>query len=63
MSYIRDGVEYGQSSDPIRWWSQIKTNSGYIQRVEVTASNAYEALNLMKSLYGSKLIYENVNQC
>jgi hypothetical protein len=63
MSYIRDGVEYRQSNDSHQWWSQIKTDGGYIQRVEVTATNAIDALNIMKSLYGSQLIYENVNRC
>ena len=64
MGYIRDGVEYGQSSDSHQWWSQIKTDGGYIQRVEVTATNAIDALNIMKSLYGSQLIYENnINRC
>ena len=63
MGYIRDGVEYGQSNDSRQWWAQIKTPSGYIQRVEVTAQNAVDAMNIMRSLYGSQLIYETINQC
>ena len=64
MGYIRDGIEYGQSSDSHQWWSLIKTDGGYIQRVEVTAQDAISAMNIMKSLYGSQLIYENnINRC
>ena len=39
------------------WWNVARIN-GYPQRVYCMASNAYEASNIFRSLYGSQLINE-----
>lgn len=39
------------------WWT-IANIDGYPQRVYCTATNAFEASNIFKNIYGDKLINE-----
>lgn len=45
-----------------QWWTMVNMN-GYPQKVYCTASNAFEATNIFKALYGSTLICEHANMC
>ena len=43
------------------WWGLVKTTTGGFMRVTVQADNAYQAQEMMKSLYGEKLLTEGAN--
>jgi hypothetical protein len=55
-------AQYGSSNDSYTWHTNVRFDSGMIQRVEIQAKNAYEALELFKALYGSQLISESVGR-
>ena len=46
---------YEHSNASHEWWTIVNMD-GYMQKVYCTASNAYEASNIFRSLYGSQLI-------
>ena len=48
---------HSYSNDIVKWWT-IANIDGYPQRVYVMASNAFEASNIFKSIYGDQLINE-----
>ena len=43
------------------WWT-IANIDGYPQRVYCNATNAFEASNIFKNIYGDKLINEYANR-
>lgn len=43
------------------FWGLMRTEGGGMIRVTVQARNAYEAQQMLKALYGDKLITEGAN--
>ena len=43
------------------WWGLVQTTVGGFMRVTVQADNAYQAQQMMKSMYGDKLLTEGAN--
>jgi hypothetical protein len=48
---------HSYSNEVHEWWT-IANIDGYPQRVYCMATNAYEASNIFRSLYGSQLVNE-----
>lgn len=43
------------------WWGLVRTTVGGFMRVTVQADNAYQAQQMLKSMYGSELMTEGAN--
>lgn len=43
------------------WWANVQTVTGGFMRVTVQANTAYEATQMLRSMYGSKLLSESAS--
>ena len=62
MSYSNQ-AQWSNSNDTHKWFSHIKDTNGAIIRVEIYASNSYEASELLKTIYGPQLLSEVAARC
>jgi len=53
---------YEHSNASHEWWTIVNMD-GYMQKVYCTASNAYEASNIFRSIYGSQLVNQYATRC